>query len=365
MADITIAFDPGSSLGKVYYTLSEFKPGLLLMEPEVAKVSKQRLTNLGQFSHAEPQNSAWVEYQGDCRAVGFLARQMSFHTDLRLSEPKFVQSLYKVLAIIGILAQSKNLPNGSTVRLGLLLPWSEYEHRALFERSLLGAIQDFTFRGQQFSFELESLDCKPEGFGLFFRGRKSGFSLKQRQVCVIMIGFRNISILLMDRGGLTKGITNDLGFIKIVQAVKPFLPGQLDQDIAAAIYEAGPKVTLKPLKGLVSIQDKGLKQQTLNQVQQAALDARSEYWSAMEDLLQREIPSSVEEVIFAGGTAFYFQRELNSLFSKAETSWCEQIITDIEKHHGDWVKQNAFSIRLADPKAFFYILYGAKVPVNA
>ena len=172
MADITVAFDPGSLMSKAMSTVKPFKPELLLMEPEIAKVSQQSLIDYeeNKLGNASPENSAWVEYKGEYQAIGFLAKDR-YHADLNLVQPKFRIAMFKTLAILGSIAQKKSLPNGASVRLGFLLPYGEYEDRKLFEQIITSALASFRFRGEERSFELESYICRPEGFGLLSRGR--------------------------------------------------------------------------------------------------------------------------------------------------------------------------------------------------
>ena len=58
MADITVAFDPGSLMSKAMRTVKPFKPELLLMEPEIAKVSQQSLIDYeeNKLGNASPEN---------------------------------------------------------------------------------------------------------------------------------------------------------------------------------------------------------------------------------------------------------------------------------------------------------------------
>lgn len=78
MADTTIACDLGSLKSKFFYTVKQFKPELLLMESEVAKVSEQSIEEYEEvvkLGSLTPENFAWVDYKGEHRAVGFLAKQ--------------------------------------------------------------------------------------------------------------------------------------------------------------------------------------------------------------------------------------------------------------------------------------------------
>ncbi len=157
MADVTICIDLGSLMNKAIFSLRQFNPELMLMLSEVAKITKKSSEECEENNsiNLSPEDFAWIEYEGKYRAIGFLARER-FNGDLNLKEPKLRLALYKTLAIVGAIAQKKGLPNGTTVRLGHLLPYGEYQDRKLLEQMTGEALVGFQFQGQKRSFELES-----------------------------------------------------------------------------------------------------------------------------------------------------------------------------------------------------------------
>ena len=72
--------------------------------------------------------------------------------------------------------------------MGVLFPFGEYRDRQLFQEMITDAIGGFRFRGEERSFELARLVCRPEGFGLISRGRPSGSSLKEQVIVVVVVG---------------------------------------------------------------------------------------------------------------------------------------------------------------------------------
>lgn len=359
MPDLTIAFDPGSSLGKVFFTLKTFQPELLLMEPEVAQVPQRSLEAYeeGKIGTPAPENAAWVEYRGQCRAVGFLA-QDRFYADLKLEDPKFELALYKTLAVVGAIAQQKSLPNGASLLLGVLLPYGEYEDRKVFERLITEALAGFRFRGEERSFELINFVCRPEGFGLLSRGRTPGSSLRDRVIAVVMLGYRNTSVLVMNRGVMTQGETADLGFCKLVAMVQRLTSGQKPLKLAAAISKAGPKISAKALAHLARVSDSALRDEEIAQIREAIAAARAEYWLMLGDWLRKRIPLEVDEVMLAGGTAYYWQRELNALFPQAEISWCTRLEEQITQTYVSKVSEKGLNFRLTDAYGLFFYLCG-------
>jgi hypothetical protein len=363
MVDITIACDLGSLLNKGFYTLKPFKPELLIMESEVAKVSEKSLeeyeemAGLGSLS---PENSAWVEYQGQYRAVGFLAKDR-FNADLNLVAPKVQLALYKTLAIVGAIAAKKGVPNGSAVSLGVLFPYGEYRDHKLFAEIIAPAITGYRFRGEEKSFELERLVCRPEGFGVISRGRPPGSSLKERIIVMIVVGYRDASIYIWERGAISKGATKKLGFNKFIQAIELYAPNQSDTKLAAAICRAGTKISPKALAHLSRFNDPSdaaLKDKEMSELRKAIAIAREQYWLELSSWLRSHIPAVIDEVIVTGGTAYYYEREINALFAPLSVNWGTELEEQVNRCFHSKVAENGLGFRLTDNYGFFYYLCG-------
>ncbi|MGH2416458.1 MAG: ParM/StbA family protein, partial [Microcystaceae cyanobacterium] len=156
MADLCLAFDPGSSLSKGIYTLKPFKMEWLVMEPEVVQVPYVGIEQYesNRIGNPHPENQAWIERQGNYYAVGFLARKR-FYGRVALKEVKYRQAVDKVLAMVGAIASSKRLPREFSLSLGILLPFGEYEDRKRFKELMAEALENFSFRGQLYRVKLE------------------------------------------------------------------------------------------------------------------------------------------------------------------------------------------------------------------
>ncbi len=235
MADVTIAADFGASLGRAIYSTSSgyCKPELILLDPQVVVVPAKSIENYEKYKigQANPEDSAWVKSGEAYFAVGFLAKK-NFHAVHCLESLKVDSAIPQALSIVGSVAQKKDLPSEFSLSLGILLPWNEFRDREKFQSQISQALSEYTFRGQQFSVQLESLTALPEGGGIFARGRmpeKPGQKLrnpKELTIAVIMLGYRNSSILVIEKGELTRGATGDFGFAKMIQKVQTFTSGQ-------------------------------------------------------------------------------------------------------------------------------------------
>jgi hypothetical protein len=201
MPDLTLTFDPGSSLSKVIYQLPDGKPRLLLMEPEVIELSsgsiEAYLNTRGNLGVTRPEDDVWLQCSGSqqCQVVGYLARQ--FLAAVRMNEVKYERALYKVMAAVGAIAQQTDLPRRFSVAIFALLPYSEYQNAQRLQQLLKQHLKNYSFRGNRLQVKLETFECRPEGGGLAMaRVTQNGAEWFQQQtLAVLMFGHRNTSLL--------------------------------------------------------------------------------------------------------------------------------------------------------------------------
>lgn len=358
MSPLKLAVDPGGSFLKCFYTLESFKPELLLMEPEVATVPLESLQAYEQskIGNSSPENSAWIEYQNSFQAVGFLARKR-FNADLQLQRRKFELALPKVLAMVGAISNKHDLPNNSSIQLGILLPWGEYQDRALFQQLITQALADYKFKGQPKSFKLDAFVCLPEGGGILTRGRAPGSSIKDQTIAVIMLGYRDTSILVIERGEMSKGKTEPLGFSKMIESVMSQTSGLNPHQLTAVICKAGRNINTKALEELAMV-DAAYKEHEITTIKNAITNGRKEYWMMLSNWLKLQVPRDVDEVIIGGGTAHYFRSQLNNLFSTTKVNWCDHLETQITDNFSQ-VAAKSLQYRLTDVYGLFFYLCGS------
>lgn len=331
MSNLIVSFDPGASLTKIVYELAaEGKPCLMTMEPEMLKLPQSSIdaymSSRKGLESPKPVDEAWVSSpaNGDtqCTVVGFLARQ--FSASARLDKLKYETSIHKALAVIGAIAQHNKLPSRFSLSLTSLLPYGEYQNRQAFEQQLQSALKDFRFRGQRLRVKLERFECLPEGAGLaMIRQRQNGKEWFNAQtIAVLMFGHRNTSLLLFERGKMTAGYTNGLGFHQMVKRVIERTSGQDATALTSAIYAAGSDVTTdnQAIRTLVKSREPKNLDYELQMIVNAIATAKAEYWSRLYDWLESTLPA-VNEVILSGGAALYLEQELQDCFQEISTYW--------------------------------------------
>ncbi|WP_013321077.1 ParM/StbA family protein [Gloeothece verrucosa] len=375
MADVTIAADFGASLGRAIYSTGSgyCKPELMLLDPQVVLVPAKSISNYEKYKigQANPEDSAWVKSGEAHFAVGFLAKK-NFHAVHCLESLKVDSAIPQALSIIGSVAQKKGLPSQFSLSLGILLPWNEFRDREKFASQISTALSDYTFRGQQFSVQLESLTALPEGGGIFARGRMPQqptlklLSPKELTIAVIMLGYRNSSILVIEKGELTRGSTGDFGFARMVQKIQTFTSGQKADILVPVICSARAKLGKRVLETLARSGRTELRNQEVEEIAEAIADARAEYVALLENWLIQHLPSQtkIDEFIISGGTARYLKKELSDLLKGfgGSLNWCTGLEERIKKTFGDIVSNNSLESRLADVYGLFYKLHNRPLP---
>jgi hypothetical protein len=371
MSNLIVSFDPGASLTKIVYELAtEGKPCLMTMEPEMLRLPQSSIdaymSSRKGLESSHPVDEAWVSCTADgdtqCTVVGFLARQ--FSASARLDKLKYETSIDKALAVVGAIAQHNKLPNRFSLSLTSLLPYGEYQNRQAFEEQLRVALKDFRFRGQRLRVKLERFECLPEGAGLaMIRQRQNGKAWFNAQtIAVLMFGHRNSSLLLFERGKMTAGYTNGLGFHQMVKRVIERTSGQDATTLTAAIYAAGADITAdnQAIRALVKSKDPKNIDYELQMIVNAIATAKAEYWSRLYDWLESTLPA-VNEVILSGGAALYLEQELQECFEEISTYWGTDLQNQVQEafknasndDHHTFREQETLSFRLIDAFGLF------------
>lgn len=218
MKDCVLYLDLGASLTKGFFLGHHDQIIPLLMGPQVAgPLDPLRLKTVCSYNAtSRSEQCAWLEREGSTWAVGQLATNLSGGT--YSDERKEVRAIDKILAAIGVMKEQLYGDESVTLllRLGLLMPFSEFETRLSLWRTLR-AIKEFKFRGKLIKLEfVGDMLFRPEGFGLCL-GRMRAFrdqqynKVSRLRLISIMLGQRNASQLVIDEGAFQGGKSNSRG----------------------------------------------------------------------------------------------------------------------------------------------------------
>ncbi len=309
---IVLSLDFGASLTKgVFQDQLNKKPHVLNMDPEIALLTPESVAHYvkNRMGESNPEDCAWVGCDGQFRAVGFLATRFSGNSGLK--QLKHERAVHKTLAAIWVATQKLGIKNISEIEvfLSVLLPSSEYGDKNRFESSLKQAMQNFLSPSGEIFAKLAAFNCKPEGTGVYLGFRKqSQEDLKSLIVSVVMIGYRNASILSCLKGELTPGVTSDLGFVRLVEAVQAKTSG-LDEKMAiASLALAGVHIDTVFLVRLCRSTTEAGRAEDLRMLTTAIKDSRRSYFQNVQSWLDSTMHPKTDVLIFSGGTSEYFRQ---------------------------------------------------------
>lgn len=366
MSAITLALDfGGSGLRGIMTQEESFKPELFLMQPEVTLVTRESLEDYSNFriGSSAPSMSAWVEYKGEFYAVGNLATR--FKANLQLGKRKFELALPKVLAAVGAISETYKLANGTRINLGAVLPYGEFGDRDLFGQILSEALADFKFCGVEKSFSLDTFICLPEGGGVLTQGRPPGSSFRDLELIVLMLGFRDVSLLFVNKGEMADGVSEPFGFSNLISSVGKKTAIRDYHKLTAAICKAGRNINQRALQPLLNNVGDTYKEYQLAKITKAITEAKAQYWLMLSEWLKGQIKDQVDEIIVAGGTAQFLRPELNSLLGFTKVVWCDELEKRINASFSDQIKANSLQYRLGDVYGLFFYLHSRTVKTLA
>jgi hypothetical protein len=327
-AELVIALDFGGSLTKMIASSVKHHCRSECMEPYVIEVSGDSIREYEKqkLGSTHSMNRAWVEVGQKYYAVGYLA-QSRFLASSRLSQLKYEQAVYKSLVAIWVFQHQWQLSRKLKVALACLLPPGEWKDSQKFKELLIRYASSFVTPDGLLEVEITDFNCKPEGAGVFMmhRAKRGELHLQRLVTAVVMLGYRNASLMLCRRGEVGEFITSPLGFISLVKGVIRRTSGYQEEPLARAIALAGEDYKEQPLQKVLRSSSQSTQQEELVLLRESIQQARGEYVASLRHWLSEQIPKEVEEVIVCGGTADYLYGELQQHWQHLQIFWHAEI----------------------------------------
>jgi hypothetical protein len=320
--EVTLTLDFGGSGTKAIAQIRGGKPTAIWMEPSVIEATKISLAfqtrNLG---NVYPENTAWVGIGEDYRAVGYLARS-TYSATPGLKPRKYELALYKTLAAVWAIKQKFKLSDSFDISIALLLPPGEFEDSALLKPMLRDALAEFDTPTGELKANLIGYECFPEGGGIYaMYCKNTGEAIRRKVIALVMLGYRNASVMISRRGILNRGKTTNLGMSKMVDLVIDRTSGLTAEELIRAITSAGSEPKFQHFHHLCS--DNNHRDAEIEKIILAVHSSRAEYAIALTNWLKEVLPSrnELDEVIICGGTADYLREELDTVFPITPVVW--------------------------------------------
>ena len=321
-----IAIDFGGSMTKIIAGLPDGRWCAMAMEPEVLEVPLESVEQLknNSYSESRPKDRTWVKVGDKAYAVGYLARShFGSSTGLSLSLLKSDLAIYKIMAALWVIVSMFNLRHGLSVAISCVLPPGEYQDREAFQDNLEVALTEFYTPTGLMRVKLKEFACKPEGLGsiMMYHSHK-GVQHRQKTVsAVVMLGYRNASVMVCSRGSVSNFNSSDLGFVQFLKRVVNKTVGQTPERLAPILVKAEEMGDEKVLNSLLLHQSASDREIELANLQNGISTSKTEYLIVLLNWLRENFPSELDEVILCGGTVDYFASSLEECFKKYQIVW--------------------------------------------
>jgi hypothetical protein len=209
---LVMAVDPGASLIKIVGSLAGEEICVpLSIDPYCVEI--ESVTPDSNFDH----NSVWVEIGGVKYAVGNLANA-KYECSFDLRQLKIDSIVPKICAAVAVMHKKLNLPKTFNLSLISVLPPGERSYKDDFTNRLLEAFKNIITPAGVIKPIVKSLDIYPEGYGVMSWHTNFGVA-SNNNIAVVMLGFRNTSVLFAMKKQLSKVISSDLGFSQVLKKV--------------------------------------------------------------------------------------------------------------------------------------------------
>lgn len=323
-----LAIDFGGSGTKGIASIWGGEVQVINMEPEVAEVRLESLSDSVKLGSTDPENVAWVGVGDEYRAVGFLAAT-KYRATRKLVPKKYIDAVYKVLAAVWVMQQRLGLGKTFKVAIAMLLPPGEMQDTSLLLPMLKSALGNFQTPTGNLQVNLVDAACYPEGAGVYMMYSKAQLDLvKQKTIALLMVGYRNASVLVSRRGAVEQGKTSALGMAAMIEKVTERTSGYSSELLLKAVVAAGLEPKPNHFWRLVDRTTSSTGQQVeIERLIQAITLARTEYLMALRAWLGEVLPSrsELDELVICGGTADYLKGELELVFPVIPTIWHGEI----------------------------------------
>jgi hypothetical protein len=368
-----LTLDPGYSDTKIIWRAKPTSPVLLLMSPHVVEVSREAIEAFkrDRISNPNPEDEAWVEFDGHLYAVGSLARN-HFKAKMVMDDLKYELAIAKVLAACGVMSLREGLGDEFPLALTVPLPFAEWQSRLKFEPKVKNALSNFSFCDKPMQIPLRVFMCVPEGGGhAITRGDRLGEAFNKGKYVALMLGYRDLSIVVFNLG-IPEGQTERLGFKTYVEIVQSRTAGHTSEErtrrLLETIHQAGKDFKLKNFKHLALSRNRENQEEEIEHLVEVIKSARSEYWTMVSQYLINTIPKDVSEIIVGGGGSDYLRSELQGLFSHqfrgTRVSWSAELEEDVKVALNLPPSEKALSTRLTDAFALSRFMYRQLYPTG-
>jgi hypothetical protein len=128
------------------------------------------------------------------------------------------------------------------------------------------------------------------------------------------------------------------------------------EEMVGPLSQAGSQVKERALRPLVKSRGSEKQSEELRRLSEAVRTARQQYWEILDNWLKAKGFPAVDEVILAGGTSHYYQKELEAVFPRTRCHWGDNLERQLVKLVGKSNWRSDWAYRLTDVYGYFFYL---------
>ena len=300
------------------------------MTPEclgLTAASASFLSDESGISLGLPEDNAWIRYSknGDIFLLARMAVEYRARTHLKPLKLKTI--VPKILGAIGAIAEKENLREEIELVLGVLLPFNEIGSKQELNNNLIARLDNFYFRDKKITVKLKKLKIVPEATGLaasYSIKHKKDF--KQTNQSFLMLGHRNTSFLVFERGSFSrsKSSVTTSGFYDFIDIFRQKVPGVEREDFLNML-ETTAKINYDWQKKVfelenqtfnydfVKLHDTG---KSLDYLKNALKVSLNEYWSSsISSWMSVCLQPNIDVLWVCGGADPFILTDIENQFS--------------------------------------------------
>jgi hypothetical protein len=347
---LLLAIDPGASAIKVVASLA----GDLKCLPFTIDTEWVDLSELHESCHIPDPNasfderSVWVGYGDKYYAIGNLAKT-KYNVQPFIKPLKNDSIIPKILAAVAVAQKRLNLPPKFNISISSVLPPGEFNYTQSVMIELAEALRSYQTPAGTIKPVVKLLTINPEGYGILNWHRIYG-AATDRDIGVIMFGYRNTSVLFSVAGQLANLDSSDFGFYHVLDRISKLSGGSYNcQALAKPVWnylihndESGFRSLYK------SVTNRELE---LSMIKKAISQSMVEYQKTLQNWLLSSMHKT-GTVVLCGGNADYIGNSFDE-FLKSYTEYiCEpgdlilRHISDVDIP--DEIKATGMEVRYLD-----------------
>jgi hypothetical protein len=309
---LRLGFDSGASAIKCHASSGDCTSSLVLSPAAIQQHSQTLNAYRCPFS-TDLIHRAFVGVGDNYVAVGKLADMLGATQSVKQLKSDTI--VYKILAVVSIMAQRLDLGCKFDLQLGCLLPPGEFCDLDRIRSDLISALASFDTPVGIFNVRLVGVHFYIEGMGiaqlLKANNRKSfGTGI------VLMAGHRNLSFHVTESNEMISCQTRNLGFIYWVKAVIRQTYDYDSSSLTAAIADYWIHKDVSCLRPILRNTAGHHQAEEIDRLVEAIKIAHADYCTLIFDWLNDSLPSQMNESIVAGGVSEILEPELIEYFSE-------------------------------------------------